>query len=59
MDKLLLQEIEQCRKEMITLSNKYKLTSEVVVETSKKLDNLLNQYQLSDVSNKEKDINLI
>ncbi len=59
MDKLLLQEIEQCRKEMITLSNKNKLTSEVVVETSKKLDNLLNQYQLSDVSNKEKDINLI
>jgi hypothetical protein len=46
MDKLLLQ-IEQCRKEMITLSDTYKLTSEVVVETSKKLDYLLNQYQIN------------
>ncbi|MFS0674922.1 aspartyl-phosphate phosphatase Spo0E family protein [Ornithinibacillus sp. 179-J 7C1 HS] len=52
MNKPLLQEIEQCRKEMITLSNKYKLTSEVVVATSKKLDNLLNQYQFSNITNK-------
>jgi Spo0E like sporulation regulatory protein len=46
MDKPLLQKIEQCRKEMIALSGSYKLTSDVVVETSKKLDNLLNEYQL-------------
>ncbi|HAM79514.1 aspartyl-phosphate phosphatase Spo0E family protein [Ornithinibacillus bavariensis] len=46
MDKLLLQKIEQCRKEMIALSGSYKLSSEVMVETSKKLDHLLNEYQL-------------
>ncbi|WP_081755788.1 aspartyl-phosphate phosphatase Spo0E family protein [Paucisalibacillus sp. EB02] len=49
MDKLLLQ-IEQCRKEMIALSDTYKLTSEVVVKTSEKLDNLLNQYQISNIN---------
>ncbi|WP_010099565.1 aspartyl-phosphate phosphatase Spo0E family protein [Ornithinibacillus scapharcae] len=50
MDKHLLQKIEQCRKEMIALSDTYHLTSEVVVETSKKLDLLLNEYQLSNAS---------
>jgi Spo0E like sporulation regulatory protein len=49
MDKLLLQ-IEQCRKEMIALSDTYKLTSEAVVKTSKKLDNLLNQYQTNNIN---------
>lgn len=42
---LLLEKIEICREEMITLSDLYGMTSEVVIQTSKKLDNLLNEYQ--------------
>ncbi len=45
----LLKEIEQCRVEMIELSYSYPLTSEVVVQTSMKLDELINQYQNSTV----------
>lgn len=41
----LLQEIEQCRKEMIKLSITHDLTSEDMIESSQKLDELLNQYQ--------------
>jgi hypothetical protein len=51
MDKLLLKKIEQCRKEMIALSSSNKLTSDAVVETSKKLDLLLNEYQFSSATN--------
>ncbi len=42
---ILLEEIEQCRKEMIALSDSYPLTSEVVVKSSIKLDALINEYQ--------------
>lgn len=44
-ESLLLEKIEDCRKEMITLSDLYGMTSEVVIQTSKKLDILLNEYQ--------------
>ncbi|WP_163971419.1 aspartyl-phosphate phosphatase Spo0E family protein [Oceanobacillus halotolerans] len=41
----LLQKIEDCRKEMIMLSSSYEMTSEIVVQSSKKLDALINEYQ--------------
>ncbi|HLR81052.1 MAG TPA: aspartyl-phosphate phosphatase Spo0E family protein [Bacillota bacterium] len=41
----LLKEIENCRQEMIQLSNVYGLTSQVVIQSSKRLDELLNKYQ--------------
>ncbi|MFE8698749.1 aspartyl-phosphate phosphatase Spo0E family protein [Cytobacillus sp. FJAT-53684] len=41
----LLKEIESCRKEMIDLAVHSSLSSKQVVETSKKLDRLLNSYQ--------------
>lgn len=41
---LLLKQIEQCRKEMIDLSKDHGMTADVVVHSSKKLDDLLNQY---------------
>ncbi|WP_099156745.1 aspartyl-phosphate phosphatase Spo0E family protein [Virgibacillus ndiopensis] len=40
----LLEKIEQCREEMITLSCSQDLTAEVVVQSSKQLDELLNEY---------------
>ncbi|MFC0302087.1 aspartyl-phosphate phosphatase Spo0E family protein [Virgibacillus soli] len=40
-----MKQIEQCRKEMISLGSEYELTSDVVVQSSKRLDNLLLQYQ--------------
>lgn len=45
MSKVLLKEIEICRKEMIDLADQHGLNSEHVILCSKKLDNLLNQYQ--------------
>ncbi|WP_246206687.1 aspartyl-phosphate phosphatase Spo0E family protein [Virgibacillus ihumii] len=42
---LLLEKIEECRDEMMILSNHHGLTSEIVIESSKRLDNLLNTYQ--------------
>lgn len=42
---LLLKRIEACRKEMISLSEKHGMASVPVIESSKKLDNLLNQYE--------------
>ncbi|SHF73164.1 aspartyl-phosphate phosphatase Spo0E family protein [Ornithinibacillus halophilus] len=45
METYLLKKIEKCRKEMIELSTTYGLTSKKVVQSSKKLDNLLNEYQ--------------
>lgn len=42
---LLLKKIEQCRAEMITLSHSYQMTDDVVIQSSKRLDDLLNQYQ--------------
>ncbi|WP_188456741.1 aspartyl-phosphate phosphatase Spo0E family protein [Virgibacillus oceani] len=41
---ILLEKIEQCREEMITLSCSYGLTADVVVQSSKQLDKLLNEY---------------
>lgn len=45
MQRYLLLEIEKYRNKMIHLSDSYGLTSEVVVETSKRLDGLLNALQ--------------
>lgn len=42
---ILLEKIEECRNEMITLSNTHGLTSKAVIVSSKKLDALLNEYQ--------------
>ncbi|MFC2947422.1 Spo0E family sporulation regulatory protein-aspartic acid phosphatase [Virgibacillus sediminis] len=42
---VLLEKIEECRKEMISLSDTHDLTSEVVVASSTKLDKLINEYQ--------------
>ncbi|MFC4559612.1 aspartyl-phosphate phosphatase Spo0E family protein [Virgibacillus kekensis] len=42
---LLLEKIEECRDEMISLSNTHGLTSEAVVRKSEILDELLNEYQ--------------
>ncbi|MBM7599449.1 hypothetical protein JOC34_001817 [Virgibacillus halotolerans] len=42
---ILLEKIEACREEMISLSNAHPLTSEIVVSTSTKLDKLINEYQ--------------
>lgn len=43
---LLLNQIEQCRHELIKLSNLHELNSAIVIQTSKRLDDLLNQYQM-------------
>lgn len=48
---ILMKKIEQCRAEMIALSNSYPLTSEVVVKTSMKLDELINEYQNNNMPN--------
>ncbi|WP_240508128.1 aspartyl-phosphate phosphatase Spo0E family protein [Virgibacillus indicus] len=42
---MLLEKIEECREEMITLSSTHALTSEAVVLSSMKLDKLINEYQ--------------
>ncbi|WP_082918258.1 aspartyl-phosphate phosphatase Spo0E family protein [Oceanobacillus sp. Castelsardo] len=42
---ILLEKIENCRKEMILLSNNQDLTSEAVVSSSMRLDELINLYQ--------------
>lgn len=41
----LLKDIEQCRKEMIEIASYSSLSSQHVVDISKKLDNLLNLYE--------------
>ncbi|WP_083443537.1 aspartyl-phosphate phosphatase Spo0E family protein [Ornithinibacillus contaminans] len=51
MDKHLLQKIEQCRKELIALSVSHHLTSDVMVEASRKLDKLLNEYRVRNITN--------
>ncbi|MEN1967974.1 aspartyl-phosphate phosphatase Spo0E family protein [Lentibacillus sp. N15] len=40
----LIEKIEQQRSEMISLSCSYGLASDVVVQSSKQLDKLLNEY---------------
>lgn len=48
MDKsLILLEIEQCREEMISLGREHGLASNEVIQASKRLDGLLNDYQSS------------
>lgn len=42
---LLLKNIETCRLEMIMLCKKYGMSSEHVIDCSKKLDLLLNEYE--------------
>ncbi|MFC3041754.1 Spo0E family sporulation regulatory protein-aspartic acid phosphatase [Virgibacillus xinjiangensis] len=42
---VLLEKIEECRQEMISLSDTHDLTSEVVMSSSMKLDKLINEYQ--------------
>lgn len=42
---VLLEKIEECRHEMIALSDSHELTSEAVIASSIKLDNLINEYQ--------------
>ncbi len=41
----LSEEIEQCRREMLDLYGKYDLTSDTVITTSMKLDQLMNDYE--------------
>ncbi|MHA6253163.1 aspartyl-phosphate phosphatase Spo0E family protein [Oceanobacillus sp. CAU 1775] len=42
---ILLKEIESCRREMISLSYYHELTSDIMIESSMKLDELINKYQ--------------
>lgn len=42
---MLLEKIEACRQELIALSYHHELTSQVVIESSMKLDTLINKYQ--------------
>lgn len=41
----LIEKIEACREEMISLSTTHDLTSEAVIASSVKLDELINAYQ--------------
>ena len=41
----LIEKIEACREEMIALSYTYDLTSDAVISSSMKLDQLINEYQ--------------
>ncbi|WP_010652200.1 aspartyl-phosphate phosphatase Spo0E family protein [Oceanobacillus massiliensis] len=41
----LIEKIEECREEMISLSCTNDLTSEAVIASSVKLDELINEYQ--------------
>ncbi|GGN65646.1 aspartyl-phosphate phosphatase Spo0E family protein [Oceanobacillus indicireducens] len=42
---MLLEKIEACRQELIALSYHHELTSQAVIESSMKLDTLINKYQ--------------
>lgn len=42
---VLLEKIEACRQELISLSGDHELTSKAVVESSMKLDTLIYKYQ--------------
>ncbi|KGX90505.1 hypothetical protein N781_06830 [Pontibacillus halophilus JSM 076056 = DSM 19796] len=45
MGEQILSQIEYCREEMVQLSTHMPLSSKEVVEVSKRLDTLLNQYE--------------
>ena len=51
---LLLFKIEQCRAEMIALSNEHGLSSCKVIRVSKELDSLLNEYRKQNKTSHEK-----
>jgi len=40
-----MKKIEECREEMISLSSTNELTSEAVIASSVRLDELINKYQ--------------
>jgi hypothetical protein len=40
------EDIENCREEMVRLASKTSLANSLVIETSKRLDSLLNKYHL-------------
>lgn len=42
---ILLEKIEACRQELISLSSEHDLTSQAVIESSMKLDVLIHEYQ--------------
>lgn len=42
---ILLEKIEDCRRELISLSSNHDLTSKAVIESSMKLDTLIYKYQ--------------
>nr|WP_285853872.1 aspartyl-phosphate phosphatase Spo0E family protein [Oceanobacillus luteolus] len=42
---ILLEKIEACREELISLSSDHDLTSQAVIESSMKLDTLIYKYQ--------------
>ncbi|HLS09591.1 aspartyl-phosphate phosphatase Spo0E family protein [Lentibacillus sp.] len=42
---IFLEKIEAYRQEMLAISKQYELTSPTVVESSRRLDELLNEYQ--------------
>ncbi|MDY0407133.1 aspartyl-phosphate phosphatase Spo0E family protein [Virgibacillus sp. 179-BFC.A HS] len=50
---VLLNQIEKRRQEMIALAAQYGLNSEVVIEKSKELDKLLNEYQRKKANQKQ------
>lgn len=45
MRKSILKKIEQVREEMLVLSDLHGMSSEIVLQTSKRLDGLINEYQ--------------
>lgn len=47
----LLEKIEQYREELATLVCRYGLSSEIVLQTSKELDVLINKYQKKSLLN--------
>ena len=59
----LIEKIEECREEMISLSITHDLTSEAVIASSVKLDQLINTYQKhyykDDTNRVKKDIKVL
>lgn len=45
-ESVLLDQIEQCRREMIALSDLHGINADIVIQSSKRLDELLNALQL-------------
>lgn len=45
---LLLEQIELCRSEMVRLSALHGINADIVIQSSKRLDDLLTQFQIID-----------